>query len=315
LIRIAWKLAGVLVALAVAGGCAQRAAPVVERSPMPAKPPSPRAAIPAAPAIAAPVVVPPGFYVVKPGDTLYSIALEHGTDYRDVARWNGLEDPTKIHVTQLLRVSPPEGESGVLVGTARGAGRPEARPLDAASIARQGQGDSSTKTAPKALRLPYSKENVALVSRDTARPAPPPASIARMEPAPEAKPRDPDGVGFIWPAKGPVIGAFGQRTKGLDIGGNVGDPILAAAPGKVTYVGSGIPGMGKFLIIRHENEFLTVYAHTSQIFVKEQQMVSRGQKIAEIGATDADKPKLHFQIRRAGNAIDPLRFLPSDNPS
>jgi lipoprotein NlpD len=260
--------------------------------------------------------------MVKRGDTLYSIALENGADYRDVARWNGLDDATKIRVGQLLRVRAPEGEATVQIGTARGAGRPEARPLDATSLAQQGQGDGATKTAPKALRLPYSKENAALLSRDEPKAAVQPASVAKPDPGkveiakPEppkaevAKAHVPGGIEFMWPAKGPVISAFGARSKGVDIAGKVGDPIVAAAPGKVTYVGSGIPGMGKFLIIMHDKDFLTVYAHTSQILVKEQQMVSRGQKIAEVGSSDADKPKLHFQIRKSGSAMDPLPLLP-----
>jgi lipoprotein NlpD len=122
---------------------------------------------------------------------------------------------------------------------------------------------------------------------------------------------DGDALKFVWPAKGKVIAAFEQtRGKGVDIGGKVGDPVVASAKGKVTYVGSGIRGLGKMLIIQHSEQFLTVYAHTSQILVKEQQLVERGQKIAEIGTSDTEKPMLHFQIRKSGRPLDPKQFLP-----
>lgn len=321
MIRIAaWKLAGAAFALALASGCAQRAAPVVERSPAPIKSarpqPAPVARSPVAqsPAVPQPSEAPSGFYMVKRGDTLYSIALQHGADYRDVARWNGLDDPTKIRETQLLRVRPPEGESTVEVGAARGAGRVEARPLDAASLAQQGQGDGGAKSAPKALRLPYSKENAAIVARDESKPAPQLASIAKAEPKPE--PRDADGIAFIWPVKGPLLSVFSEpSSKGVDIGGKLGEPVVAAASGRVMYTGTGIRGYGKLIVIRHENGFNSVYAHNREILVKEGQSVSRGQKIAELGDTEADTPKLHFEIRKSGKPVDPLRYLPGDKPS
>ena len=279
-------LAWALVVLVLAGCAAGPSrAPVDDRS---ARRPGPPAA--AAPQ-AKPQAVAEGQYVVKRGDTLYSIALEHGADYRDVAQWNNLDDPTKISVGQALRVSPPpEARIGVQIGAARGAGRVEARPIE--STAPQGQGDGATKTDPKAVRLPYSKENAAMVSKDEAR-------------------GDPEAIAFIWPAKGKILTAFAEpRSKGIDIDGKLGDPVVAAAAGRVTYIGSGIPGLGKLVVIKHENGFITVYAHNRDIMVKEQQAVSRGQKIAEIGNTDSDRPKLHFQIRKGSAPVDPLRYLP-----
>ena len=122
---------------------------------------------------------------------------------------------------------------------------------------------------------------------------------------------DPEAIAFIWPAKGKILTAFAEpRSKGIDIDGKLGDPVLAAAAGRVTYIGSGIPGLGKLVVIKHENGFITVYAHNRDIMVKEQQAVSRGQKIAEIGNTDSDRPKLHFQIRKGSAPVDPLRYLP-----
>ena len=268
----------VVVALSVAGCGTRRWAPVVDRG---------RSAPPAA---SAAQPMPPGSYMVKRGDTLYSIALDNGADYREVAQWNGLDDPTKISIGQVLRVRPPEDRSAVQVAPARGAGRVEARPLDSAP--QQGRGDGSAKTEPKAVRLPYSRENVAILSK-------------------EDKP-DAEAIAFIWPAKGKILAGFAEpRSKGIDIEGRIGDPVVAAAAGRVTYSGTGIPGLGKLVVIKHDNGFITVYAHNKDILVKEQQSVARGQKIAEIGSTDAERPKLHFQIRKGSAAVDPMRYLPA----
>jgi lipoprotein NlpD len=260
----------------------------------------PRAVVPPRAPVAAPAGVPQaatapapdGFYVVKRGDTLYSIALDHGADYREVAQWNGLDDATKINAGQLLRVQPPR-DRRTQVGAARVPGRIESRPIDAMP---QGQGDGTTRTEPKAVRLPYSKENAALVKR---------------EGAALAEPKAAEAGGFVWPAKGKVIAGFSEpRSKGIDIDGKPGDPVVAAAAGRVTYIGTGIPGLGKLVVIKHDNGFITVYAHNREILVKEQQAVARGEKIAELGATDADRPKLHFQIRKGSAPVDPMRYLP-----
>ena len=261
-------------------------APVEERTraakPSAVKPAPPVVAQAAKPAAA------DGFYSVKQGDTLYSIALDHGADYREVAQWNALDDPTKLRVGQVLRVKPPESRSGVVVGTARGAGRVESRSIDSPPA----QAEGVAKTEPKALRLPYSKENAAIAAREEAA-------------------ADGEGVAFIWPVKGKVLAGFAEpRSKGIDIEGKLGDPVIAAAAGRVTYIGTGIPGLGKLVVIKHENGFITVYAHNKDIVVKEAQEVTRGQKIAELGNTDADRPKLHFQIRKGSAAVDPMRYLP-----
>ncbi len=259
-------------ALGLAGCAARKPAPVVDRS---ARAPS-KASKPAAPAPqGAPQAAADGFYAVKRGDTLYSIALEHGGDYRELAQWNSLDDPTKIRVGQLLRVRPPE-ERAVEIGRPRILGRVEPRPLE-----------------------------------------PPPPAGAR--PAPVAsgtktvdRPKTEGPGQFIWPARGKVIAGFAEpRSKGIDIDGKLGDPVVAAAAGRVTYIGSGIPGLGKLVVIKHDNGFITVYAHNRDIVVKEQQSVARGQKIAELGNTDADRPKLHFQIRKGAAAVDPMRYLPT----
>lgn len=316
--------------LAVAGcGSVPGQAPVDDLRPM--APPKPVAAAPgevaAAPAATA---VPAGHYMIKRGDTLYSVALEHGADYREVSTWNKLDDPTKIAVGQVIRVVPPEGQPSVQVGAARGSAPLVARPLGAAAAAEQGHGDGSTKIAPKALRLPYSVDNLALLSKGEQPPgapaiapaAPTPVALAPSAPAtpgpakPAAAGRDPDAISFIWPARGSLLAGYSASgSKGVDIGGKPGDAVVAAAAGQVLYTGTGIRGFGKLIVIRHDNGFSSVYAHNREILVKEGQTVSRGQRIAELGDTDADRPKLHFEIRKSGKPVDPARYLPGDRPS
>jgi len=264
------RLAAVLAIAVLAAGCASHpSAPVVDRTGRSSAPQPPPVAKVTAPT---PRTLPDDHYEVKRGDTLYSIALEHGADYRELAQWNGLDDPTRIRVGQVLRVKPPEPQAGKAV-VSRIESRPlESRPLEAPSLSK-----------PAAPGVPT---------------AVPQAKEAAAE--------------FIWPAKGKILAGFAEpRSKGIDIDGRLGDPVVAAASGRVTYTGSGIPGLGKLVVIKHDNGFITVYAHNRDILVKEQQNVARGQKIAELGASDADRPKLHFQIRKGSAAVDPLRYLPA----
>ncbi len=322
---------------ALLSGCASRptSAPVVERRPAPA----PAATPPVAQAAPVPEAVsaPADFYRIKRGDTLYSIALDHGVDHRDVARWNSLDNPGRIQAGQVLRVTPPEGEQPVRVGAARGSGSVVSRPLDPRSAearAQESQPSGTTKTEPKALRLPYSSENLAMLQKSEARQGAPAKQTARVEPKPDsaappaaqpvpqtgARPagdaRETDGIEFVWPARGKLLAGFSEpSSKGLDISGKPGDPVVAAAAGRVIYVGSGIRGYGKLIVIKHDNNFNSVYAHNREILVKQDQSVTRGQKIAELGDTDSDVPKLHFEIRKSGKPVDPIKYLPPDPPS
>ena len=121
-----------------------------------------------------------------------------------------------------------------------------------------------------------------------------------------------DAVNFIWPAQGAVVANFDEaKNKGVAIGGKVGDPVLAAADGRVVYAGAGLRGYGNLIILKHNNTYLTAYAHNQALLVREDQAVKQGQKIAEMGNTDADRVKLHFEIRRQGKPVDPTRYLPS----
>jgi lipoprotein NlpD len=311
---------------ALLAGCSTRSpAPVSDRRPAPATQPRPpvaqQAPVPATGAPAAAATA--GTYVVKRGDTLYSIALEHGADYRELAQLNKIDDPSRIRVGQELRLSPPHEHTSVQVGSTRTSGPIESRPLGSASAgpapAAPAVVDGAMKTSPKALRLPYSEQNVALLQKGETPPAAQVASTAPKPPAGEAKPpavapadRDPDAIEFAWPAKGRLLAGFSEpNNKGLDIAGKPGDPVLAAAPGRVMYTGTGIRGYGKLIVIKHDNNFNSVYAHNREILVKEGQNVLRGQRIAELGDTDADAPKLHFEIRKSGKPVDPARYLPA----
>jgi lipoprotein NlpD len=300
-------------AVLLVAGCSMTRppAPVDDRRPSSAqaKPPA------TAPAAAAPRAA---GYVVKRGDTLYSIALETGVDHRELARWNGLDDAARIRVGQELRLTSPEDRAapGVQVGSVRTpSGELEARPLgQAAPAAPATAADGALKTSPRALRMPYSEQNLAALQKPEAvKPSAPVAAAPAPAPAAPAPAMAPaaDAIDFIWPAKGRVVAGFSEpRNKGVDIAGNLGDPVYAAAAGKVIYVGSGIPGLGKFIVVRHDNGFNTVYAHNRENLVKMDQSIARGQKIAEIGNSDADSPKLHFQIRKFGTPLDPMRYLP-----
>ena len=329
------RLRAVVAALAcgaVLAGCGGgRIAPVVERAPSPMG--AGGAAEPAAPSgRAASGDTRPETYTVKRGDTLYGIALDNGLDYREIAEWNKLENVNVIRVGQVLRLRPPAepaaaAEPAVQVRPVQGAGAVEVKPLGASD---------AVKTEPLARKLPYSEENVALLTRPSARPSTPaaapaarpegrpatvpPSQAATPAPAPApraespASPQDDEKVDWSWPATGRLIAGFSDpANKGLDIAGRPGDPVTAAAAGRVVYSGSGLRGYGKLIIVKHNNTYLSAYAHNREILVKEGQNVTKGQKIAELGDTDADRPKLHFEIRRLGKPIDPAKLLP-DRP-
>ncbi len=219
----------------------------------------------------------PGYYTVKPGDTLIRIGLETGQSWKDIARWSSLENANLIEVGQVLRVVPPVA-----------AERP--RSVAAANAPRA--------SAAAALPTTGTAEVVA------ASPAPPPAASAAAA--------SDDQPGFIWPASGTLLAGFDEaRNKGFDISGKAGDPVLAAADGRVVYAGAGLRGYGNLIILKHNNIFLTAYAHNQTLLVKEDQAVRRGQKIAEMGSTDTDRVKLHFEVRRQGKPVDPARYLPA----
>lgn len=282
-------LSGIAALLFLAGCASHAPAPVVERG------------VPSKPAAAS-----KDFYTVKKGDTLYSIALDNGQDYKDVAAWNNLENPNRILVGQQLRVTPPDGgAAGTAVAKPIGGGVVESRSLDGGPA--PAAASDTLKREPKAGKEAYSDQawakaqNQNNVQSAAAKPAEP----VRSE-APAAA-----DVTWAWPAGGKSIAGFNEATnKGVDIAGKLGEPVLAAADGKVVYSGSGLRGYGKLVIIKHDATFLSAYAHNNNILVKEGQSVTRGQKIAEMGNSDTDQVKLHFEIRRQGKPVDPTQYLP-----
>lgn len=241
----------------------------------------------------------PGYYTIKPGDTLIRVGLETGQNARDIARWNNIENPSALEVGRVIRVVPPGVDASAT--TARGVdnARVEARPLDAKPAPTPPAGGG---VAPPPLQAPAVVGALPPLATAT-----PPANAAAASAA-----RDPDDeVTWAWPAAGPVIAGFDEaKNKGLTIGGKAGDPVYAAADGRVVYAGSGLRGYGNLVIVKHNNTYLTAYAHNSALLVKEDQVVRRGQKIAEMGSSDADRVQLHFEIRRQGRPIDPARLLP-----
>ncbi|WP_345813959.1 peptidoglycan DD-metalloendopeptidase family protein [Paraburkholderia sp. PREW-6R] len=241
---------------------------------------------------------PPGYYRVKPGDTLYRIALENGQNYRDISAWNNLTNPNQIEVDQLLRVVPPGANTAALtpgVSTAPigGGGAVQSAPLgstppSAGVAAPPLYGASGTSSA----------NNAALT---------PPANPAASDSSASA----PGNVNFAWPVRGPLLGTFNDSTnKGVNIGGAAGDPVKASADGRVVYAGNGLRGYGNLIIIKHDATYLTAYAHNRALMVKEGDAVTKGQKIAEMGNSDSDRVMLHFEVRRQGKPVDPLKYLP-----
>jgi len=267
----------------------------------------------------------PQSYTVQKGDTLYSIALEHGYDYKDIAGWNAIQAPYTIRVGQVLRLSSFQSEGTTPL---KAAPTLEAKPLAATEVIR--------KTEPKALKQVYSDQALAQFNKESAKPviaiAPKPEVSSKPEiskvappkvaPVPEsakngAATEDEDNVDWGWPATGKILANFndGGNAKGLDIGGSLGQPVNAAAAGKVVHIGSTLRGYGKLIIIKHNKSYFSVYAHNNQILVREGQTVVKGQRVAEMGSTDADRVELHFEIRHLGKPVDPLKYLPNDRTS
>lgn len=227
-------------------------------------------------------------YTVREGESLYSIAWRYGLDYKIVASWNDIEAPYTIYPGQYIRLNPPAA-----VTRAAAASRPQTTPAPGIP-------------AP----APPSPEPV---------PLPPPVQTAHTTPAtpqpsiamPPAGPISSEG--WQWPAEGDVIRSFspdGNGRKGIDISGDPGQPVVAASSGKVVYSGGGLVGYGQLIIIKHSGDFLSAYGHNRKLLVKEGEQVRGGQMIAELGSTGVSRPMLHFEIREAGQPVDPLQYLP-----
>jgi len=314
------------VAVFVAGCMTRPPAPVSDRTVQPK--PAPAVKPPAAARAPVPADARPAFYTVKPGETLYSIALDHGIDYRELAVWNGMTSPGALRAGQQLRMTPPQAAATTApLQTAPGVeGRPitgapgpaTAAPSTVAGIpgAAAPGVPETVKTQPQAVRVPYSDQayaQLAAIKPSAPLPAKPETQAATPTPA---QPGDGDDIQFAWPASGKVVNGFSDSAnlKGIGIAGKAGQPVYAAAPGRVIFSGTGIRGFGKLIVIKHNNAFLSVYGHNNELLVKEGQNVAKGQKIAEMGNTDSDQVKLHFEIRRFGKPVDPLTLLPQQPP-
>ena len=298
------RIALLTLALGLLAGCNSmtRQAPVVERAAIPSSHPRPTPAAKAE----EPKSDEKGMYTVRRGDTLLRIALDFGQNYRDIVAWNNLADPDDIKVGQTLRVEPPEkGERSANMQTAPVPMPPPAAP--------------PRKTTPRADKQPYTEGAVASAPPSGTRadavvptPAPAPsAPSAGIATGSIVSANDNDKLSWMWPADGRIVATFDEgRNKGIDIAGKPGQAVMAAGSGKVMYAGSGIRGYGNLVIVKHSNSLLSAYAHNRKIVVKEGDNVSKGQIIAEMGDSDADSVKLHFEIRQQGKPVDPSRFLP-----
>lgn len=271
-----------LIALCCIAGCAttRHAAPVREAATQRQAAPTPRPQVATEP-------VRPGYYRVQPGDTLYKIAFDHGLDFRDLAEWNDLDDPERIFVGRALRLSEPS--------------RPRPAPQKTAAAP---AASGPAAPAPRPASPPRQSAETA-ADRPAAKPPEKPLPTPVVDP--EAPPER-----WVWPARGSVVTAFNEPpgSKGMDLAGTRGSPVLAAAPGRVVYAGLGLRGYGKLIIIRHGKTLLSAYGHQDQMLVREGQVVALGQPIGTMGDTDADRVKLHFEIREYGKPVDPMKYLP-----
>jgi lipoprotein NlpD len=213
-------------------------------------------------------------YTVKPGDTLNKISRSTGVDENTIKRLNKISDPKRIYPGLILKLSDGSESAAAPTGpTAIAANtKAEARPLD----------QSAQSSAP-----------------------------AATESAAPSRAADAGVINWGWPAQGKVIQGYTANTKGIDIAGNAGDPVIAAANGTVMYSGNGVRGLGNLIIVDHDNGFITAYAHNRALVVKTGQKVKKGAKIAEMGQSDASSVKLHFEVRRQGTPVDPMQYLPA----
>ncbi|QBC45512.1 peptidoglycan DD-metalloendopeptidase family protein [Iodobacter fluviatilis] len=308
----------------VLGACASHPtppAPIVDRS---AVTPAPAPRVVAA--VSSPVIngdTRPATYMVKKGDTLYRVALDHGLAYRDLAVWNNLTDINGIKIGQTLRLIAPEG--GV-----------EIRPLKSDEAPKT----EETKNYPKAVKATYGGQSASAVAalsegpvvalKLQTEPARLPsvaahsasevriASAVKIVEKPsinasstqimkEEKPSD-----WAWPTIGRTVKGFSDENRGIDISGKMGQSVVASAKGKVVYAGAGLRGYGKMVILKHNQEFLTAYANNSKLLVKEGDEVKRGDKIAEMGNSDSEQVKLHFEMRRFGKPVDPAKYIQAE---
>jgi lipoprotein NlpD len=328
-------LAMVFLALALTACSTTRQAPVEERQPQIDDRVTLASRLPtvssAGTSTASPQAITGKTHTVRQGETLFSIAQQNNVEYRELAGWNNITDPSKLSAGQELRLTPPEG---YVSAAAADPGVTTAPLQTVPPVASAGGGTTvasattaergNVKTGPKAEKQPYSEQALLAMSRanegteattaTATTPTPPPSSTTTPQSSPpQTTTASAGGIDWSWPTQGKVVSTYSEKAsfKGIDIVGNAGQPVVASAAGRVVYVGSGLRGYGKLVIVKHNDTFLSVYAHNRELLVEQGQQVTRGQKIAEMGNTDADQVKLHFEIRRDGKPVDPLQYLPA----
>ena len=272
----------------------------------------------------------PDRHVVKAGETLNEIALQYGLDYRDLALWNNISNPNLIEVGDNLQLVPPEivpeittvqpvPKQVAVSGTNENEIQSKSSDQQTSGVTRAQVGIGGNRNPshietrnPQAVKIPYSDseferlqklaggiEQAVLVINNSANLTGPPRNT-----------NEKNGIVWSWPVNGQLTKNYSETNKGIDIGGAKGLPIYASADGRVIYAGSGLKGYGQLVIIKHENEYLSTYAHNDRIFVAEGETIKRNQKIAEMGDTGTDRVGLHFSIRRGSESYDPKQFLP-----
>lgn len=242
----------------------------------------------------------PSSYIVQKGDTLFSIAFNYGFDYHDLAAMNGIKDPSLISIGQVIHLFPNRTGTAVAASAVK--------PIDIL-----------VKDQPRVVKYPYSAAAMAKIDKVQEQTSPTASMVAKAPQAGSATTSNDRGdasdvpvLEWSLPATGKLIGQFSEsdNRKGIDIAGKLGQPVMASASGRVVYSGSGLRGYGKLIIIKHNSTYLSAYAHNEKILVKEGQKVTRGQKIALMGNTDASQVELHFEVRRFGKPVDPAKYLP-----
>jgi len=292
------RLALLTISLGVLSACSTetRVAPVIDRPTSSVPISRPRPASPPPAEVRSDIA---GTYTVRRGDTLLRIALDHGQNYRDLVIWNNLSDADDIKVGQVLKVAPAERSASAVVTSPiamPGADKPAAPPK---------------KTEPRGDKKPYSDSTLAGAQKDD-NPKAEKVAANGIVAGSTVTASDDEKLSWMWPSDGRIVATFDEgKNKGIDISGKLGQQVMAAGSGKVMYAGSGIRGYGNLVIVKHSNSLLSAYAHNRTIVVKEGQNVTKGQVIAEMGNSDTDTVKLHFEIRQQGKPVDPAKFLPS----
>lgn len=272
-----------------------------------------------------------GDYVVRKGDNLYGIAFQRGVTVQDIVNWNAIANPDLIHPGQRLRMSAPTAQAGVTVTpvvhrpvVVVSEPKPASRPAPAAPAVAAAPAARAAKPEPLAVPPTVASTTPAATApaKAVAKPAvkPPAArspSTAASAGAQDLRTRSRDGVRWTWPSEGRIIkgySASSEGKKGINIAGREGQAVVAAASGKIVYAGSGLGGYGKLIIVEHNKKYLSAYAHNSVLKAKEGDRVTIGETIAAMGKTGTSRVMLHFEIRRDGKSVDPVRYLPTQSP-